>query len=102
LCGKGTLPVATVTLEWDGACYSETAEGNGPVDAAINAVKAILKKKVRLEEFLIQAITRGSDDLGKVHMQVEHKSVVYYGFSASTDIITASVEAFIDAMSQIV
>jgi len=40
--------------------------------------------------------------MGKVHIQVEHKSVVYYGFSASTDIITASVEAFIDAMSQIV
>jgi len=35
-------------------------------------------------------------------MQVEHKNVVYYGFSASTDIITASAEAFIDAMSQIV
>jgi 2-isopropylmalate synthase len=51
---------------------------------------------------LIQAITRGSDDLGKVHMQVEHKNLVYYGFSASTDIVTASVEAFIDAMSQII
>ncbi len=102
LCGKGTSPVATVKLEWNGECYSATAEGNGPVDAAINAVKDILKRKVRIEEFLIQAITRGSDDLGKVHMQVEHKGVVYYGFSASTDIITASVEAFIDAMSQIV
>lgn len=102
LCGKGTVPVATVTLVWNNECYSETAEGNGPVDAALNAVKSILKAKVRLEEFLIQAITRGSDDLGKVHMQVEHKGVVYYGFSASTDIITASVEAFIDAMSQIV
>ena len=102
LCGKGTTPVATVTMVWDEVNHSATAEGNGPVDAAINAVKAILKKKVRIEEFLIQAITRGSDDMGKVHMQVEHKNVVYYGFSASTDIITASVEAFIDAMSQIV
>jgi 2-isopropylmalate synthase len=102
LCGKGTTPVATVTLVWDEECHSATAQGNGPVDAAINAVKDILKKKVRIEEFLIQAITRGSDDMGKVHMQVEHKNVVYYGFSASTDIITASVEAFIDAMSQIV
>lgn len=102
LCGKGTTPVATVTLVWDDVCHSATAQGNGPVDAAINAVKDILKKKVRIEEFLIQAITRGSDDMGKVHMQVEHKNVVYYGFSASTDIITASVEAFIDAMSQIV
>ena len=102
LCGKGTTPVATVTLTWDSVAHSATAQGNGPVDAAINAVKDILKKKVRIEEFLIQAITRGSDDMGKVHMQVEHKNVIYYGFSASTDIITASVEAFIDAMSQIV
>jgi 2-isopropylmalate synthase len=102
LCGKGTSPVATVHMVWDGECHIATAQGNGPVDASINAVKDILKKKVRIEEFLIQAITRGSDDLGKVHMQVEHKGTVYYGFSASTDIITASVEAFIDAMSQIV
>ena len=102
LCGKGTSPVATVSLIWEDKSYSVTSEGNGPVDASINAVKKILNKKVRIEEFLIQAITRGSDDMGKVHMQVEHKNVVYYGFSASTDIITASVEAYIDAMSQIV
>ncbi|RPI46659.1 MAG: 2-isopropylmalate synthase [Bacteroidetes bacterium] len=102
LCGKGTIPMATVQILWDGVSHSATAQGNGPVDASINAVKDILKKKVRIEEFLIQAITRGSDDIGKVHMQVEHKGVVFYGFSASTDIITASVEAFIDAMSQIV
>jgi 2-isopropylmalate synthase len=94
--------VATVTLEVFGECRFATATGNGPVDASINAVKDILKQKVRIEEFLIQAITRGSNDMGKVHMQVEHKNVVYYGFSASTDIITASVEAFLDAMSQII
>ena len=102
ICGKGTPPVASVKLEMHGVCHSATASGNGPVDAAINAVKEIIKTKVRIEEFLIQAITRGSDDMGKVHMQVEHKNVVYYGFSASTDIVTASVEAFIDAMSQII
>jgi 2-isopropylmalate synthase len=102
LCGKGTSPVATVSILWDGECHTATAEGNGPVDASINACKMILNKKVRIEEFLIQAITRGSDDMGKVHMQVEHRNVVYYGFSASTDIVSASVEAFIDAMSQIV
>jgi hypothetical protein len=54
-----------VHLIWDEQCHTATAEGNGPVDAAINAVKEILKKKVRIEEFLIQAITRGSDDMGK-------------------------------------
>ncbi|MCP4312705.1 MAG: 2-isopropylmalate synthase [Bacteroidetes bacterium] len=102
VCGKGATPVATVNLEMNGESHTATATGNGPVDAAINAVKQIINHKVRIEEFLIQAITRGSDDIGKVHMQVEHKNVVYYGFSASTDIITASVEAFIDAMSQII
>jgi 2-isopropylmalate synthase len=102
LCGKGSVPVATVTVEWEGACHSATAEGNGPVDAAFSAVKMIIKKKVKLEEFLIQAIHRGSNDLGKVHVRVESKGQIYYGFSASTDIITASVEAFLDALSQTV
>ena len=96
------IPVATVTLEINKEKFTATSIGNGPIDAAFSAVKQIVSKKVRLEEFLIQAITRGSDDLGKVHVQVEHKNVMYYGFSASTDIVTASVEAFIDALSQIV
>ena len=69
---------------------------------AVSDLKKIVKKKVRLEEFLIQAITRGSDDLGKVHVQVQHKGSTYYGFSANTDIITASIEAFVDALAQIV
>jgi 2-isopropylmalate synthase len=102
ICGKGTLPSATIQLEWEGEIHHATAEGNGPVDAAFTAVKQIVKKKVRLEEFLIQAIHRGSDDLGKVHVRIEHKGQIFYGFSASTDIISASVEAFIDALSQTV
>jgi 2-isopropylmalate synthase len=36
-----------------------------------------------------------------VHIQVEHEGKIYYGFSANTDIITASVEAFIDAIAKI-
>ena len=101
ICGKSTYPTATVTLKIYGTSHTESARGNGPVDAAFTAVKKIVKKKVRLEEFLIQAITRGSNDIGKVHVQVHNKGVMYYGFSASTDIITASVEAFVDALAQI-
>ena len=76
--------------------------GTNLIQAGVERIFSRGRLPIRIEEFLIQAITRGSDDMGKVHMQVEHKNVVYYGFSASTDIITASVEAFIDAMSQIV
>jgi 2-isopropylmalate synthase len=102
LCGKNTIPVATVTLNMGGEVHTATSEGNGPIDAAFSAVRMIVTQKAKLEEFLIQAITRGSNDLGKVHVTVEYKSVMYYGFSASTDIITASVEAYIDALAQIV
>ena len=102
LCGKSAVPMANVKLRINGDELSATASGNGPIDAALSAVKQIIKRKIRLEEFLIQAITRGSDDLGKVHIQVENQGKMYYGFSANTDIITASVEAYIDAVGKII
>ncbi|MBP6610740.1 MAG: 2-isopropylmalate synthase, partial [Paludibacter sp.] len=55
-----------------------------------------------LQEFTIQAINKGSDDVGKVHMQVEHDGIVYYGFGANTDIVAASVEAYVNAINQFV
>jgi 2-isopropylmalate synthase len=100
-CGKSLIPVATVGVKINGEVHFSTASGNGPIDAAFTAVKHLISKTVHLEEFLIQAITKGSDDLGKVHIQVEHQGKHYYGFSANTDIITASVEAFIDAIAKI-
>jgi 2-isopropylmalate synthase len=100
-CGKSLIPVATVGIMINGEVHFSTASGNGPIDAAFTAVRQLISKTVHLEEFLIQAITKGSDDLGKVHIQVEHQGKIYYGFSANTDIITASVEAFIDALAKI-
>ncbi len=101
VCGKSTIPTATVRVNFSGDVFTETASGNGPIDAAFSAIKALVKRRVRLEEFLVQAITRGSDDLGKVHVQVEHQGETYYGFAAHTDIVTASVEAFLDALGKI-
>jgi 2-isopropylmalate synthase len=100
-CGKSTIPTATVQVSFEGDVFTETSTGNGPIDAAFSAVKKLVKRKVHLHEFLVQAITRGSDDLGKVHIQIEHKDMIYYGFSANTDIVTASVEAYLDAISKI-
>ncbi len=102
ICGKSAIPEATVTLKMFGHKYTETSRGNGPVDAAISAVKSIIKKDPRIEEFLVQAITNGSNDIGKVHMQVHSGEVYYYGFGANTDIVTASVEAYLDAVSKLV
>ena len=102
VCGKSSVPMATVRLKINNEIQSATASGNGPIDAAFSAVKQLIKRKVHLEEFLIQAITRGSDDLGKVHVQIENRGRMYYGFSASTDIITGAVEAYVDAISKII
>ena len=99
--GKGLESMSSVRLSIAGEVFESSSSGNGPVDSAIKAVKKIINRKVILEEFLIQAITRGSDDVGKVHMQVDHKGRIYYGFGANTDIVTASIEAFIDALNKI-
>ena len=102
ICGKNSVPMATVKLNIDGEICQATASGNGPVDAAFSAVKKLINRKIVVEEFLVQAITRGCDDVGKVHIQIENRGNIYYGFSANTDIVTASVEAFIDAISKFI
>ena len=83
-----------------GEKFEAAASGNGPVDAAIKALKKIIDRHMTLKEFTIQAISKGSDDMGKVHMQVEYDNRIYYGFGANTDIIAASVEAYIDCINK--
>jgi len=101
ICGIPLTPKATVTLIVDNKEQTATATGDGPIDAAFSAINTIIKKKVQLEEYLVQAITGGSDDLGKVHIQIAHEGVVYYGFGADTDIIVASVKAYLDGLNKI-
>ena len=78
--GIGMRPVASIGLNIAGEKFEAAASGNGPVDAAINAVKQIIHRKMTVQEFLIQAITKGSDDVGKVHITVSYEGVHYYGF----------------------
>ena len=98
--GMGVKSVASIGIDISGQKFEEAATGNGPVDAAIKALKKIVQKQMTLKEFTIQAISKGSDDVGKVHMQVEYNGNVYYGFGANTDIVTASVEAYIDCINK--
>ena len=98
--GKGVKSVASIGLDISGQKFEAAASGNGPVDAAIKALKRIIMKQMTMKEFTIQAISKGSDDVGKVHMQVEYNGQLYYGFGANTDIVTASVEAYIDCINK--
>ena len=98
--GVGIQSVASVGLDISGEKFEACASGNGPVDAAISAIKLIIHRTMIVKEFLIQAINKGSNDVGKVHMTVEYDGNHYYGFSANTDIVAASAEAFIDAINK--
>ena len=98
--GVGVRSVASLGLIIAGERFESAASGNGPVDAAIKALRKIIDRQMELKEFTIQAISKGSDDMGKVHMQVEYDGQMYYGFGANTDIIAASVEAYIDCINK--
>lgn len=98
--GVGVRSVASIGLNIMGEKFEASSSGNGPVDAAIKALKRIIDRQMTLKEFTIQAISKGSDDVGKVHMQVEYNNQIYYGFGANTDIIAASVEAYIDCINK--
>jgi len=102
IAGKSAIPMAAVTLDINGELFTATEAGNGPVDAVFKAIRSLVRHNVVLDEFLVQAITRGSDDLGKVHITVENRGNLYYGFAGNTDILTASAEAFINAINKIV
>lgn len=92
---------AFVTLERNGEVLSSEGKGNGPVDATINAIDKIIDPQVKLEEYLVQAITGGSNDMGKVHIQVSKDGVFYYGFGSDTDIVYASAKAYVDALNKL-
>ena len=98
--GKGITPVAAIKLKIANEVFEAAATGNGPVDASIKALKQIIHRQMELKELTIQAISKGSDDLCKVHVQVEHEGTVYYGFGSNTDIVTATVEAYIDCINK--
>lgn len=99
--GKGLKPIASIGLSVAGESFEGAATGNGPVDAAINALRTIIHRDTVIKEFTIQNFTRGSNDVCKVHMQVEQGNKVAYGFATDTDIVTASVQAYIDCINKL-
>jgi 2-isopropylmalate synthase len=95
------VPTATVAIAFGDREQMASATGNGPVDAAVNAIKKMIREKVRIQEFLIQSMNRGSDDVGRVHIQVKRDGRTVHGFAANTDVVWAAVEAFVDALRKL-
>lgn len=101
VCGEPLRPMATVRLRINGEEREASAAGNGPVNATVNAIHEIIKDDIDLDEFSIQAMHGGSEDVSKVNMRVKHNGQSFYGFGYSTDIVSASVNAYVDALNKI-
>ncbi len=101
VCGKPLEPLATVELSINGKSFRESATGNGPVNASLRAIDRILGEKIVLEEYLVQAMARGSRDEGKVHMTIDYSGKRFHGFGVDEDIVMASVKAYVSAVNKI-
>lgn len=100
VCGDQEKPTANIKLQYEGVVKEAKAEGNGPVDATINAIVSIIDKDITLKEFAIQAMHGGSDDVSKVNMKVDYQGKSFVGFGFSTDIVKASANAYLDAINK--
>lgn len=97
----GTLPTVTVCIRKDGEEFRQTAQGDGPVDAAYRALAQVFGRAPVLERYEIKAVTEGTEAMGKVTVRLAHGGVQVTGQGASTDIIEASVKAYLDAADRL-
>jgi 2-isopropylmalate synthase len=98
----GEKPRARLLLEVDGAHQQVEAQGDGPVDAAFKAIEELADSKTSLKLYSVNAITTGTDSQGEVTVRLESAdSRIVNGQGADTDIIVASVKAYLDALNLI-
>lgn len=95
----GKKPVTTVVLNVDGEEAQQQSEGDGPVDAAFKAIESIAKSGAELKLYSVNAITEGTDSQGEVTVRLEKNGLIVNGSGADTDIIVASVKAYVNALN---
>jgi len=100
--GTNLVPTATVRLRMQDETYQESGWGDGPVDAAYKAIDLITKVPGKLLEYQTRAITAGKDALGEVTAVVEVEGERIVGRGSSTDVIEASVRAYLNAINKVV
>ena len=76
--------------------------GDGPIDAAFLAVEQITGQHYELDDFQIQAVTEGREAMGQTVVKLRSGGKVYSGRGISTDIVGASIRAYINALNKIV
>lgn len=98
--GTRLIPTATVGIAVEGIVFEDAGTGDGPVDAALHVVDKITGLSGELVEYKLNAVTGGRDALGEVAAKVKVGERIYIGRGVSTDVIEASVRAYINAMNK--
>ena len=110
MCGTAGIPTASVCLRGpDGNVVCETSMGNGPVDAAYEAIDKIVQVPNELVEFVIQAITEGMDAMARVTVRIRDitpngnssRPRIFMGRGADTDTIVAASRAYLFALNRL-
>ncbi len=101
MSGNHTTSTATIILVKDGQRFSEAATGNGPVEAAMNAINRITGHEYTLDSYGLRGVTEGSDALGEVTVKIHNgDGLVHTGRGVSTDVIEASIRAYVNAINK--
>jgi 2-isopropylmalate synthase len=110
MCGTAGIPTASVCLRGPGGnVVCEASMGNGPVDAAYNAIDKIAQVPNELVEFSIQAITEGMDAMAKVTVRIRDVSPdgngerrrIFMGRGSDTDTVVAAARAYLFALNRL-
>jgi 2-isopropylmalate synthase len=102
LIETGVSPKAVVKIKSKDGVKEAQAEGDGPVDAAYNAIREATGFSPELESYSIRAVTSGKEALGEATVKIKTDSRTFVGRGISTDIIEASAKAYIDAINRMV
>ena len=93
---------AQIQLAKDGRSMQGISIGNGPVDAAFLAIEQIIGHRYELDDFQIQTVTEGKEAMGSAIVKLRANGRLYSGNGISTDIIGASIRAYLNAVNKIV
>lgn len=93
---------AQITLTRDGKQLSGVSIGDGPIAASFSAIEQIVGHRYELDDFQIQSVTEGREALGSAIVRLRSDGRVYAGNGISTDIIGASIRAYLSAVNKII
>ena len=93
---------AQLTLSKDGKTVEGVCIGDGPINAAFLALEQIMGRHYELDDFQIQSVTEGTEAMGAALVKLRSNGKLYSGNGISTDIICASIRAYINAVNKIV